>query len=162
MGLFKNYSTSKNLELDGVVFTPDSTTAITIARAGGANVKFSKLLDKKAKPFRRQIEAGTLDPDLDRKMMIEAYTDAIIRNWESLVDAPNETGKQLVPGIEANPDAPEGTYTHNADENGLVPYNRQNVIATLHQLPDLFLAIQQEAQSVANFRQAEREADSGN
>lgn len=160
MGLFKNYSTSKNLELEGVVFTPDSSTAITLARAGGANVKFSKLLDKKAKPFRRQIEAGTLDPELDRKMMIEAYADAIIRNWETLIE--EDGTPKLVPGIEANPDAPDGTYSHKPDENGVVPYNRQNVIATLHQLPDLFLAIQQEAQSVANFRQAEREADSGN
>lgn len=160
MGLFKNYSTSKNLELDGVVFTPDTTTAITIARAGGANVKFGKLLEKKAKPFRRQIEAGTLDPALDRKMMIECYEAAIIRNWETLVDVDDKPS--LVQGIEANPDAPAGTYSHDIDENGLVPFNRQNVVATLLMLPDLFLALQQEAQSVANFREEERKDDSKN
>lgn len=160
MGLFKNYATDKGLEIEGVVFTPDSTTAITIARAGGANVKFGKLLEKKAKPFRRQIEAGTIDPDLDRKMMIECYADAIIRNWETLIEEDGEP--KLVPGIEANPEAPDGTYSHNANEHGLVPYNRQNVIATLTMLPDLFVTLQQEAQSVANFRSAEREEDAKN
>lgn len=160
MGLFKAYQTNKNLEKDGVVFTPDSSTAITLARAGGSNVQFSKTLEHKAKPVRRQIEAGTLDPELDRRMMCETYAETIVRNWETLVEI--EGKPQLVQGIEAFPDAPDGTYTHTPDDNGLVPFNKKNVVATFLLLPDLFLDVQREAQSLANFRQEERKADEGN
>lgn len=160
MGLFKSYQTNKDLEKSGVVFTPDSTTAITIARAGGSNVQFSKMLDFKAKPYRRQIESGTLDPQLDRRMMAEIYAETIVRNWETLVEVDGKP--QLVQGIEAMPDAPEGTYTHTPDKNGLVPFNAKNVVSTFLLLPDLFIDVQREAQSIANFRQEERKADEGN
>lgn len=160
MGLFKTYETDKKLELEGVVFTPDANTAITVARGGGANVQFAKALDRKSKPMRRQIEAGILDPDLDRKMMAEVYAETIIKNWETLIYVKGEP--KLVPGIEANPDAPQGTYSHVPDENGLVPFNKQNTVATLIMLPDLLIDIQRNSQDLANYRTAERKADEGN
>ena len=160
MGLFKTYQTDKKLELEGVVFTPDSNTAITIARGGGANVHFAKALDRKAKPMRRQIDAGILDPELDRKMMAEVYAETVIKNWETLITVKGKPS--LVQGIEANPEAPEGTYSHTPDEHGLVPFNKQNVVATLRLLPDLLIDIQRESNNLANFRQAERKEDEGN
>lgn len=160
MGLFKTYQTDKKLELEGVVFTPDSNTAITIARGGGANVQFAKALDRKAKPMRRQIDAGILDPELDRKMMAEVYAETIIKNWETLITVKGKPS--LVQGIEANPEAPEGTYSHTPDEHGLVPFNKQNVTATLRLLPDLLVDIQRESNNLANFRAEERKADEGN
>lgn len=160
MGLFKTYGTDKKLELEGVVFTPDSNTAITIARGGGANVQFAKALDRKSKPLRRQIDAGILDLELDRKMMAEVYAETVIKNWETLITVKGQP--VLVPGLEADPDAPEGTYSHVPDENGLVPFNKQNVVATLRMLPDLFIDIQKNSQDLANYRIAERKEDEGN
>lgn len=160
MGLFKTYQTDKTKELEGVVFTPDSTTAITIARGGGANVQYAKAIDRKSKPMRRQIEAGILDPELDRKMMAEVYAETVIKNWETLITIKGKP--ELVQGLEANPEAPDGTYTHTPDEHGLVPFNKQNVVATLRLLPDLMIDIQRESQNLANYRAEERKADSGN
>lgn len=160
MGLFKTYETDKKLELEGVVFTPDSNTAITVARGGGANVHFAKALERKSKPLRRQIEAGILDLELDRKMMAEVYAETIIKNWETLITVKGKPS--LVQGIEANPEAPEGTYSHAPDEHGLVPFNKQNVVSTLRLLPDLLVDIQRNSQDLANFRIAERKEDEGN
>lgn len=156
MGLFAAYGTDVNLEKTGVVFTPDSSTAITLARAGGSNVKFQAVLDAKIKPHRRAIEAGTLDPKLDRRMMAEVYADTVVKNWETLV------GDKLVQGIEADPNATAGTYSHDIDKSGLVPFNRQNVVATLLALPDLFGDLQRESQRVGNFLTEQREEDAKN
>lgn len=156
MGLFKSYATNTDIEKTGIAFTPDTSTCIMLARAGGANVKFAKVLDTKAQPYRRQIDAGTLDPKIDKKMMAETYAQAVIKNWETLVD------DKLVQGIEADPNAAAGTYSHDIDKNGLVPFNTQNVVATLLALPDLFTDIQKEAQRVANYQSKAQEDDAKN
>lgn len=156
MGLFKAYKTDTNIEKAGVIYTPDSSTMLTLARAGGGNTKFASVLDAKAKPFRRQIDAGTLDPKMDKMMMAEVYAATIVKNWETIVDG------KAVQGIEADPDAAEGTYTHPIDKNGMVPFNSKNVVATFIALPDLFQDVQREAQRVANYLDEDRVADAKN
>lgn len=160
MGLYSSYRTNENLERKGVVYTPDSSTAITLARAGGSNVKFAKMLEARTKPVRRQIDAGTIDPKLDRRIMAEVFAATVVKNWETLVGTDDE--QQLVQGIEADPSAPEGTYTHPIDENGLVPFNNQNVVATLIALPDMFSDMQRESNRAANYQTEQREADGKN
>lgn len=151
MGLFKAYKTDSGVEKTGIIYTPDSSTMITLARAGGGNTKFASVLDAKAKPFRRQIDAGTLDPKMDKLMMAEVYAATVVKNWETIVDG------KAVQGIEADPTAPEGTYTTALDKNGLVPFNAKNVVATFILLPDLFQDVQREAQRVANYLDDARE-----
>jgi hypothetical protein len=156
MGLFKTYKTDTKLEKKGVAYTPDASTIITLARAGGANVKFGKLLDAKAKPFRRQIEAGTLDPELDRKMMAETYAEAVILNWETLDEdgVPHQV-------IEADPDLAD-SYEGSIDAMGCVPFNKNNVVVTLLALPDMFMDIQRNASQASTYQAAQRDADAGN
>lgn len=156
MGLFDSYKTNRNLEKDGIAYTPDSSTLITLARAGGTNVRFAKSLEAKTKPHRRQIDAGTLDPKLDKLMMAEVFADTVIKNWETLIK------DKLVAGIEADPDAKDGTYSCALDKNGLVPFNKQNVVATLIALPDLFQDIQKESSAVSNYLAGSREEDTKN
>lgn len=162
MALFKNYKTDKDLERTGIVYTPDSGTAITIARAGGNNVKFAKALEIKTKPYRRQIEAGTLDPKLDRQMMAEVFAETVVKNWETLVGEEGE--EQLVQGIEADPDN-LSAYQGEPQEHGdliLVPFNKHNVVETLLALPDVFRDMQAEANRTANFLDANRKDDAKN
>ena len=159
MSLFENFATDKNLEKSGIVFTPDSRTAITLARAGGANVKYQKALTAKAKPFKRQIDNDTMDPATERKILMEAYAETVIRNWETLVGEGDNA--QLVSGIEMHPDH-VARYTGVEDGDALAPFNQHNVMLTLELLPDLFLDIQAEAQRFANFRAKSREDDAGN
>lgn len=159
MSLFKSFATDKALEKNGVIFTPDSSTAITLARAGGANIRYQKLLTAKAKPFKRQIDSETMDPDVERKILMEAYAETVVKNWETLIGEGDEA--QLVQGIEPHPDH-LSKYQGEQDENGLVPFNKHNVYVTFELLPDLFLDCQAEAQRFANYRAKEREEDAGN
>lgn len=160
MGLFKNFKTDRNLEKEGIQYTPDSSTVITLARAGGTNVRFAKVLEAKTKPYRRQIDAGTLDPKIDKLMMAEVFAETVIKSWETLIG--EEDKEQLVPGIEADPDAKDGTYSCAVDKNGLVPFNKQNVVATLLALPDVFQDIQREANRMSNYLTQAREDDAKN
>lgn len=156
MGLFKTFKTDNSLEKKGIVYTPDSSTAITLARAGGANVRFAKIIEKATKPYRRQIEAGTMDPKLDKEIMARAFAQAVVLSWETLVDG------ELVPGIEADPEAKPGTYDSEPDANGLVPFTEHNVVATLLALPDLFQDVIGEANRASNFLAKAREDDAKN
>lgn len=162
MGLFKAYKTDKSLERKGIVFTPDAGTAITLARAGGSNIKFAKILDAKSKPYRRQIDAGTLDPKLDRLMMVETYAEAIILNWETLVTIDDKD--QLIQGIEADPDNKDAYQGELVDYDGtlVAPFSKHNVIATLQALPDMLIDIQRQASASGNFLVQQREDDAKN
>lgn len=139
MSLYGQYQTDPDLEKTGIwldygVNSKGLPTRIRIARAGGSNTTFTKLLDLKTKPYRRQIQNDTLDPNTSRRIMTEVYADGVILDWENVEDP---------------------------DKNNLA-FTRQNVLKVLQDLPDLFADIVDAATKVALFRQEINEADAGN
>ena len=153
MSIFDTYKTSKDLETRGISFTPDSSTIITLARAGGQNKKFQKVIDRLSKPFRHQIRKGTLDAELDRKITAEAFAEAVVLNWETIV------GETAHVGIMADPSNPSG-YDSEPNEHGLVPVTKHNIMRTFKLLPDLLNDCMEQSQLVSNFQQTE--GDAGN
>ena len=143
MSMYETFKTDSGVETAGVRIEYGDFR-VTVARAGGANKKFAKILDRKTKPHRRALQLETMDPEVGKRLMIETYAEAVITNWESLRDG---AWKQ---GIEA------------ASGDALLPFTTANVIATLEALPDLFADIQEQAGKVALFRQSLREDDSKN
>lgn len=143
MSMYKQFQTDENLEKKGIVIDYGDFR-ITIARAGGANKKFARVLEAKTKPYRRAIQTETMDNDRAMELLRETYAEAVILNWETKVE-----GEWNV-GIE-NPDGEE-----------LLPFSGDSVLQTLQALPDLFLDLQQQAGKVALFRQSIIEDDAGN
>ena len=142
-GLYKQFKTDKTLENKGVELNYGDFR-ITIARAGGANKQFSKVLSAKSKPFRRAIQTETMNDDRAMELLMETYAASVILNWETKVN-----GKFQV-GIEPS----EG--------DKLLPFTVENVILTLTNLPDLFMDVQEQATRVAIFREDILEAEAGN
>jgi hypothetical protein len=105
--------------------------AIRIARAGGGNQKYIKLLGERMKPHRRKIENGTLDNAAAERLLAEVYADSVIVGWTHVTDA---DGKPM-------------------------EFTRAACVKLLLDLPELFRDIQDQAGRVANFRKAEIEAD---
>lgn len=135
--LYTTFGTDKSLEKDGIVLEYGSNAQgvpvqIRIARAGGANVKFAKVLEHKLKPYKRTLDA--LDNKVAEKLLIETYADTVILSWTGVQDR----------------------------EGNDLEFNRDNVIKVLTDLPDLFIDIQQQSQKFALFREEIRELDSGN
>src|SRR5690606_30785342 len=87
MSLYNTFETDKSLERDGIVLdygfnSKNQPIQIRIARAGGANTKFAKVLEQKMKPYKRAIANDTMDNKVAEKLMVEAYADAVILGWE--------------------------------------------------------------------------------
>lgn len=137
--LYKTFATNEQVEKEGVILEYGLNSAgkpiqIRVARAGGSNAKFAKALEAKTRPYRRQIQNETMDKDLELKVFMEVYVDSVILGWENVED---RAGKPL-------------------------PFNRENCIKLLTDLPDLFHDIREQSQKSALFRAEIREIAAGN
>lgn len=143
--LFKN---DENLETKGVELDYGDFR-ITVARAGGTNKKFPKTFEAKTRPYRRAIAAGTLDPEVDRKVMAEVYADSVVLGWARNVK--NEDGSVTVKnGVIPGPDGED------------IPFTKANVIKLFMDLPDLFADVVEQAGKIGLFREDEKEVDAKN
>lgn len=139
VGLYAQFQTDPDMEKTGIelVFRmgngiPD--VKIQIARAGGGNTRYNKVLEFKTKPYRRQIQTETISDADYQAIMREVYAETVILRWEGVTDR------------EGNP----------------LPFSKENVVQVLKDLPDLFTDIQQQANKVALFRKANLDDAAGN
>ena len=123
-GIYELFTTDKDLERKGFALQYGETTFI-IARAGGANKKFQSLIERKLRPYRTAINAGTMDEDVAERLLAEAYADSVILAWENVCE-------------------PEPDCTP-------IDFTKENVVRVLLALPDLFRDIQEQSQKVSNF-----------
>lgn len=151
MSLAKQFATDESLETKGIVLDYGDDR-ITIARAGGANKKFSRLLERKTKPIRRALMVGGIDNDRSNAILREVYAEAVILKWE--VNTGTITTPKWEPGIR-----PEDA---GVDGKDLLPVNKENILKVLVNLPDLFFDIQQQAAAGALFRTEINEVSAGN
>lgn len=138
------FKTDKVAEAEQGVVLDYGDFRIRIARAGGANKKFTRLISTKLKPFRRQMETDTLSEDVATKLMIEAYADGIVLGWVS-----KDKDGNFVDGI------------HDSEMN-IKPYSREAVMKIFADLPDLFKDVQAQANQAALFRAVDLETDAKN
>ena len=128
MSLYQQFKTDENYERNGIWLEYGSKTGkpvrIKIARAGGTNIKFLKALELKARPYRRQLQNDTIDPEVAEELFRQVYVESVILGWEN-VDT--EDGKPL-------------------------EFNRFNCLKLLTDLPDLFADIREQATKASLFR----------
>lgn len=139
MSLYKQFKTDKNVEKEGIVLNYGKNSKgedieIRIARAGGANAQYAKLLEVKTKPYRRQIQNETLDNDVAEKITKEVYAKAVVLGWLGVED---ENGKEL-------------------------EFSFENCMKLFDDLPDLWADIQQQSTKAALFRADILEQDAKN
>lgn len=139
--IYKTFGTDKGLEAKGIMVEYDDIRFL-VARAGGANTKFRKVFQAKAKPYRYKIDNDLLSEDLAQKMMAEAYAEAVILR----VDAKDKDGKWAVNMLPT----PDGN---------LVEATTEALTKVLLDLPLLFSDVQSMANNVSNFRKIEEEED---
>lgn len=131
--VYSFFKGDKNLEAkDGIDISYGDMGSITIRRAGGANLEYQRVARERLAPFERSLALGTVSDEEARKVMIEIYADTIIIGW-TLVD---EEGKKI-------------------------PFNRENVIKVMTDLPDLFSDISEYANKRTLFVQKKLEEKTG-
>lgn len=139
MNLYNTFETDKQLEKDGVVLeygfnSKKQPIQIRIARAGGSNTRFAKIIEQKLRPYKRAIANDTMDNKVAEKLLIEAYAEAVVLEWSGVEDR----------------------------EGNALEFTKENVVKVFTDLPDLFLDVQAQSQKSALFRASLREAEQGN
>lgn len=136
MNLYKMFKTDEHYEKEGIdlIYGDNSKgnqIRIKVARAGGANVKYAKALERRTKPYRRQIQNETIDPKFAEQLIMETFAESVILGWDGVED----------------------------EEGNDMPFSFENCIKLFTDLPDLWADVQAQSQKVALFRQEVREED---
>ena len=105
-----------------------------VARSGGANTKFAKVLEFKMRPYRRQMDTGKLDNEIASRILMESFVEAALLDWDGVQNREGET------------------FT----------FSKENAISLFIDLPELFTDLREQSSKMANFQAGDVEADSGN
>ncbi len=143
MGMFDTFETDADMESKGVI-VDYGDFRVRLAHAGQGNTRYVKYAEKMMKPVRRAMEAGSLGNERSLAIMSDIYAKTIILDWQV-----RDGVDKWKTGIESK-------------DGSVMPFTEENVLITLKLLPNLFLDIQQQATSIANYRRAELETESGN
>jgi hypothetical protein len=139
MSLFSEFKTNKSAEIEGVEVpyskNDDGTIpTFRIARMGRSNSNYRKTLERETRPFRRQMELETLSNEMADEITLKVFVSSILLGWNNVQD---ENGQEI-------------------------PFNQENAIALMRNLPDLYDDLSNKASKASLFRDAMMERDSKN
>ena len=144
-GMYDVFETDEDMESGGI-WIDYGEFRVKIASAGQGNKKFVAYSERALKPVRKAIQAGALSNERSRVLMSDVYAKTIIIGWQCRQGENDE----WVNGIEQR----------GSDE--LLEVNYDNIKKTLLALPNLFTDLQEQANSISNFRHEEFEDDAKN
>lgn len=142
-GLNKAYRTNTAKEIQGFTLALDEAPnddgtipTFILARTGGANVAYSKALEVETRPYRRQIELGTLKPEIAEEALLKVFCKTIVKGWSNVQD----------------------------EDGNVIAFSEQAAIELLgkEDMKDLYSRLRDEANTAANYRDAMRETEKGN
>lgn len=146
MSLSKQFATDAAKEVDGVVIQfgqndDGSVPGFHISRMSKANTRYTRALEVATRPYRRQIEMGTLANDVAERVFMGVFVDTVLKNWENVLLS---------------------DVTGDASAEGFAPFNRQNALSLFERLPELYDDLQNQAKSAALFKDEAQEAEAKN
>jgi hypothetical protein len=139
-GMGALFGTDPVKEKDGVVIAYGLDLRVRLARAGGANPRFSKVAEEKSRPYRRMAEQEMLPREVDEAVTREIFAEAVVLEWSGAFDDDGEL-------------APVGES---------IPFSKENVVKAFEKWPEFFAFVIAESRRLANYRKAQLEAERGN
>lgn len=140
-GLFKQFKTNSVMEIEGArIEFPEAENddgtipTFILARTGKSNKAYSKALEAATRPYRRQIELGTLKNDVAENLFVKVFINNILKGWENVQD---EDGKAI-------------------------PFSKAAAEKLFDEMPDVYERLQFESKESANFRDAALEEEAKN
>lgn len=140
-GLHKQFKTNSAKESEGVeIEFPEaqnddgSIPTFIISRMGKSNKAYSKSLEAATRPYRRQVELGTMKNEVAEGLFMGVFVDTILKGWKNV-----------------------------QGENGeAIAFSKDAATALLNELPDVYERLQEEAKLSANFRDSALESEAKN
>ncbi len=139
--IYKLFGTDSKKEQEGVVLNYSDLFWIKIARAGGSNERYRKVLAEKTKPYRRAIQTETIAPTVVQRIMREAAAEGLVLAWGS-----KKFGEGQMP----------------SKEGPALSFSVENICKFFEDLPDIFLDVQEQAGKVSLFTVGVAEDDAKN
>lgn len=127
MDLRKTFGTDPEIESLGIDVHLGGDLYLTIARAGGGNLRYEASMRKHFAPHKRALSAGTLDEKTATEVLKKVYSEAVLIGWRGALVLDGET----------------------------LPYSPANALRVLVELPELWRIVQEEAGKYSNFRATE-------
>ncbi len=137
MSVWDLYETDATKETEGFWHTVNKKIKVKLARAGGANLSFTKAMEEKTREHRKRggaFEGEKVDVELATDLMKQAFAETIILDWKGFT---KKDGKPL-------------------------GYSAKAAYEMMVALPDLFNELRDAAGEAANYRIEDIQADVGN
>lgn len=139
MSLYKQFETNATLEAAGIEVEFGENDDLTIptfriSRIAKSNKRYSKALEAATRPYRRQIELGTVSENVADKLFRDVFVSTILMGWEN------------VQGRDGKP----------------LEFTKENASMLLKDLPELFEDLQEKAKSASLFRETALEDEAKN
>lgn len=90
--LRKLFGTDNKAETEGIWIDYADGIAMKIARTGGANTAYSRYLANLLKPYKFQLDRGTLSEETSRELLVDAFANCVLKDWKGITD---DKGKVL-------------------------------------------------------------------
>ena len=133
MSLYKQFATNSEKEMEGVEVQmteaengDGSIPTFVVSRMGKSNKRYSKALEAATRPYRRQIELGTMNNDKAEEIFLGVFVDTVFKGLKNVRD---EDGKPL-------------------------EVTKAAAVKLFTDLPEVYERLQEEAKLSANFRDA--------
>lgn len=139
MSLFEQFETNAEKESEGVEiqYGPNKDKTIPtfiISRMGKSNKRYSKALEAATRPYRRQVELGTLKNETAETLFMGVFVDTVLKGWKNVQDR-------------------DGTE---------IPFTKDAATRLLTDLPELYEDLQDKAKSASLFREESLDDEAGN
>lgn len=139
MSLYTQFKTNAEKEVEGVEvqYGPNEDGTIptfTISRMGKANKAYTKALEAATRPYRRQIELGTMNNDTAEGLFLVVFIQTVLKGWKNVR---GEDGKEI-------------------------PFSKETATKLLTDLPELYDDLQEKAKSASVFREEALEDEAKN
>lgn len=138
---YAQFASDTNAEKEGIWINYD-LFRVLLARAGGSNAAYLKAADRKHRAMRRQGSQGVIALQrLARELLVEAC----IKDWQVRAE--------------------DGTFLPNTiqlPDGSVVPFNKENLEAVIHAMPNLADALNAEANNEQLYLAEELQEEAGN
>lgn len=148
MSSYDNMRTDPALENKGV-WVEYGELKVLLARAGGANQHYNRIMDRRIKPIRRAMDLGQVSVEASVRIVREVFAETVILGWK--VRDPKDPTK-WINGVE-DPDTGEIL------KPGKAAYEK---VLAHEDLRDLFQFIQQDASGQALYLRELRAVEAKN
>ena len=132
--IYEQFDTNREVETKGIELDFGEAGVFTIARAGGANKRYAKVMKQMASPYKRQMEHDLMSPESVDDLLIDVFVESVMIGWKGVKD---REGKDL-------------------------KYSKKVCTELFHELPELFAVVRNESSKAANFRHQDLEGDAKN